>query len=1846
MTHGINELSRSSLVAELKRVLQPRLASVLRGRGAGHCMYVTDIDDDLMLDLCRSLRADVPESQIYILSLSPARNGDAGLVATGTKLVELRNPLPDQTQRPPLLVFLPNNLRTTAEDSFNIATFEHIIVNDSYEQLITLLRGELPLDLRAPVADILQTLKERRWKWMTPLHIIRFLLTIKENDNDPATVGAALFELGLIPDFNLMSDLARIRYHVDRNLLAVQSLTGSGKSERGRVVGLGLKNPEFRKRLSDFLVETGLEDPRQWTRKIVLDKENWQLNFSKWEFEDGNRIPEEIFINVTKTTLPFVKDDEASARLQELVGNQILPLGDQNFTKFSVEFRTHPQPTKVQGLAKFVAQIVSKESGTVGVKKAKSLSRNTSSQLSINFTGLNRVELEEGWHYVRVIAVTADGDPIPLVDDKGRPVLYVGMGEDEIRARQPNESEPFYVLPSGDIEVEPLQRSVPKFKSLEHARVEFEFDAIKNGKDPHALKPEIIGWKSQPTRQAYGPDVVEVRFGHAGTAQIPVTNALKAVEGKILNNPGIAYSWQMPIRVGIAQEPLEIYREWPTSTIARTFIDARQRYFEKVRGKAGDMLSQVADFRGLKGELVQYASAYRELLMSLQHTAESSSGRAQQKHLSELRDMLAIDTIHIQIVDHRGSLREAGIVSPTHPLHALWLAAWSELCALWIEQSLASPDVYADSTRQALLHGLSPLNFPPVMPFSQNRLFIAVDTIHPYWTLYAPSKENDPRGLVGEVSAAVGLTEAGIGGATITGEYVATRIQRYLLQHPYVRTLTLNTFNPGRASLIRDALLELQKIPAFKSINYDIRLFVSDPDAPGVGEALTQLLTPEGGVITEEADAFLSPTGNHLFPKLSLAIRSINGFRQHSAAYKAHMSMLFDPFPPEEVGAALPFDVETSAPVHGLFQDFISIYQENKDSVVWRKQPSHGVAQMLRGAEDLSDLLAILPRTISTSTALVATGETGLNLRPVITLALAPSERTLIHQVHDVSDWVITIDRNMGIEFYDHGGSHGRPDYIIDHSPDIASTIGHKLVITSRSLSEIEALLRPTLEQYGLMAEGEQAATILGQLRSLSGRLALKFISSSSQRAEALGLALARLYLGYQGALADQIIVPLDAHLDLYKMIYKSTDDSANEVNFKRTDLALFDLNAGERTITCNLVEVKCYSQVGGLGAYRQLKSGIVEQVNQSERVLRLHFDPRRTEIDRPDRLYKTRELVTLLDFYLKRGIRYGLIKEDVSEEARFFLGTLEEGYGLKFTKSAIVFDFEKPGTDPPEHEDGIEYHRIGINLIKTLVEVAAAARTTLSSLDEDESISLDNPAALLATVPDLPVPKVTSAAFVVPQRDRTISWEKLNARRILGDDVTNETDGEHLATKVQIPIEDVGGSLSDIAVEDIQGLDVIQKPDEISPASLEGNINTTEETVDTDFNRIEKAPSELRYDVLLGSTEDSPQYGILGETSGRKVALDLNQTHTISLFGVQGGGKSYTLGTIVEMATMPIQNINLLPGPLATVIFHYSPTQDYSPEFTSMISANNETAQIKSLKERYGAAPQALNDVLLLTSEDKLGTRREEFPGIDVQPLKFSAAELQANHWRFLMGAVGSQSMYLRQVNMVMRTLRNNLTLEGIREGIANSSLSDHLKELARMRLELAAQYIDDSSNLTSMIRPGRLIIVDIRDEFIEKDEALGLFVVLLQLFSEAKHEGRAFNKLVVFDEAHKYIENPELVSGLIEVVREMRHKGTSILVASQDPPSVPVSLIELSSHIILHKFNSPAWLKHIQKANSALGGLTAEKMSHLSSGEAYVWSSKATDTVFSNSAVKIICRPRITRHGGGTKTALPDDQ
>lgn len=276
-----------------------------------------------------------------------------------------------------------------------------------------------------------------------------------------------------------------------------------------------------------------------------------------------------------------------------------------------------------------------------------------------------------------------------------------------------------------------------------------------------------------------------------------------------------------------------------------------------------------------------------------------------------------------------------------------------------------------------------------------------------------------------------------------------------------------------------------------------------------------------------------------------------------------------------------------------------------------------------------------------------------------------------------------------------------------------------------------------------------------------------------------------------------------------------------------------------------------------------------------------------------------------------------------------------------------------------------------------------------------------------------------------------------------------------------------------------------------------------------------------------------------------------------------------------------------------------------------------------------------------MVTPAAFLQRRKEQYPDIQIRPLKFSSRELHVEDWQFLMGTSDNEAMYLKQLKNIITSRRDNLTLESIRQGVEEEDFEERFRRLISLRLKFAQKYIDDEIELGSLLKPGRVIIVDLRDEGMDKSEALGLFVVLLRLFSNSRYSGRAFNKLIVFDEAHKYMENSTLMKDVVEVIREMRHKGVSIMIASQNPPSVPNEIIELSNMLILHKFNTPAWLKHIQKAITAAGSLKPTQLNKLKAGEAYVWASKSNYSSFEQEAQRINIRPRITKHGGQTKRA-----
>jgi hypothetical protein len=854
-------------------------------------------------------------------------------------------------------------------------------------------------------------------------------------------------------------------------------------------------------------------------------------------------------------------------------------------------------------------------------------------------------------------------------------------------------------------------------------------------------------------------------------------------------------------------------------------------------------------------------------------------------------------------------------------------------------------------------------------------------------------------------------------------------------------------------------------------------------------------------------------------------------------------------------------------------------------------------------------------------------------------LNLGLQDKNLLHQIHAVSDWVLTVDRHLGLDYFDSDVSDDRPIFLLDFRPEFGGTDTERLLLTTRSVDEIRRLIRPVLEDHDLLVGEDVEVYFLRLLRSLSGRLALKLLSAPNQVSEALGLALARLFLEQYNLLEDRIVLPLDAHSNLFAEASRE-DPLREEVSLQRGDLLLVSCDAASCTLRFQIVEVKFQADLGGFSAYVALQQRIEGQIANSQEVLSQHFDPHpsassgpsRTPIDRLDRQVKVKELISLLSFYLARSHRYGLVSDAAIGSLRAFIQSLDEGddeerlYRLECTGAGLIFDLGHQGLEVHEEHPGLVFYRVGGDYVHRLLNNGLRRRALFQQQAQEKPATIEETErqaeARQHIVRDTTLRDDPSYQRVRTHFDLTPppGVGPIPEPREAAPAPEPETELEPVSPAVQPAAEPAPMITTELPEEAPKE----QLPAPVPPAEPE------EELV---------GPG---YDVLLGEVDESRQYGLLGLATGKRAALDLNGTNTISLFGVQGGGKSYTVGSIVEMATQPITGINSLPSPLATVIFHYHESQDYPPEFVSMVEPNSAEAEVASLAQVYGAHPARLEDVLVLTSADKLAKRRAEFPSVQVEPIYFSSNELSFKDWRFLMG-VGGNQMYMKQVNLIMRQLRERMTLETLRQEIESSELSDGQKTIARIRLNFAGQFVDDSRQLADVMHPGRLIIVDLRDEFIDKDEALGLFVVMLNIFANTgRDEERPFNKLIVFDEAHKYMDNPDLTGHIVDVIRQMRHQGVSVLIASQDPPSLPNAIIELSSLIIMHRFNSPQWLKHVQRSITALADLNPAQMAALRPGEAYVWANKASERVFTQKAAKMRFRPRVTRHGGETKRAM----
>lgn len=135
----------------------------------------------------------------------------------------------------------------------------------------------------------------------------------------------------------------------------------------------------------------------------------------------------------------------------------------------------------------------------------------------------------------------------------------------------------------------------------------------------------------------------------------------------------------------------------------------------------------------------------------------------------------------------------------------------------------------------------------------------------------------------------------------------------------------------------------------------------------------------------------------------------------------------------------------------------------------------------------------------------------------------------------------------------------------------------------------------------------------------------------------------------------------------------------------------------------------------------------------------------------------------------------------------------------------------------------------------------------------------------------------------------------------------------------------------------------------------------------------------------------------------------------------------------------------------------------------------------------------------------------------------------------------------------------QERLTFKNLERAIqTDERMSNTQRRRAMNRLSLRRAWISDNRpyEWADVLHEGSLNIFDLRMQAMEASEALKLCLIITDLVRRTKN---GVNKMVVFDEAHEYVDCKELVGELENAITQIRHDGLSFVLASPFPERIP---------------------------------------------------------------------------------------
>ncbi|WP_145095303.1 ATP-binding protein [Rosistilla carotiformis] len=674
------------------------------------------------------------------------------------------------------------------------------------------------------------------------------------------------------------------------------------------------------------------------------------------------------------------------------------------------------------------------------------------------------------------------------------------------------------------------------------------------------------------------------------------------------------------------------------------------------------------------------------------------------------------------------------IVLPSHPLRVAWHVGYDQLMRhLRFDVGMAPTRV-----REAVAN-LQAAHFPSILPgLKEGENFVYADTLAFFATAMVSDQDPEPKSAVAMLMRSLGLNEhdpdvssMGIQVSSSLAKEISRYIQFHNLGESSGGAVLLHALRPGDGCTVARALGTAMKSTVqgddeVSPVRFNLEMFPAQKNSDITGSFLVDLVerhrTGASGIA--DGDRWMlesqSNKGGVTLPRLRWAKKNTK-----VPSSSAHMAIAFDSF--DTSVHFVPLDtLPSSAPLHvyGLIANTQRsfTFQPTAEWLSWLPPDSDGEKHPAGRA--MTDRLTKLNKAVMQSVCRFA-GQ-GDDVWPVLRTQLSADQQEMLRVVHHLSDWVITVDRNAGIEFFD--APHDEPTiyetYVIDCVPERDDLGSLQMITSTTRTDEIRELLDEMLERMSLSASRRNCEFLVRHLKALSGRLAMRLTSLGSTSSELVALALVHSHC--ENATDDSLswmnlgrgfFVPVDDIPDLAPKEKGAASMTAPDAAPKvRSDLIYVSLPS-RGGLTFTFVEVK-YRRNLRAARSPDLTLQIEEQTQvHRDAWVAWYFDGKAAE---PLLAIRRSRLVRALRFYLEKAYRHYLDETQYDRFRQQLDRMMTDGANYKFTESAIpnrgyIFCPEFVNADPVTISESGSPTKIVLFGATTMPDLAVGVERTLS---------------------------------------------------------------------------------------------------------------------------------------------------------------------------------------------------------------------------------------------------------------------------------------------------------------------------------------------------------------------------------------------------------------------------------------------------------------------------------------------------------------------------------------------------